>query len=123
MRYSEAAVGNQRFRHCQSPLIGNGVGFRPLDKIVHSDQEVSVSLVARWEGLCYINGYPFERSPDVLLLHLAPILGSGAATGCTGVTLRAPLLIVDSFPEPVVPLSDLIQVLADTQVTSRRSTM
>jgi hypothetical protein len=48
--YSKVAeeVGNQRFRHYRSLLVGNGVGFWPLGKIVHSDQEVSVSLVTLW---------------------------------------------------------------------------
>jgi hypothetical protein len=55
-------------QHCRSLLIRNGVGFRPLDNIVHSDQEVSASLVASWEGLCYVTGYPFERDPDVVLI-------------------------------------------------------
>jgi hypothetical protein len=94
-------------------LIGNGVGFRPLGKVVHSDQEVSVSLAALWEGLCCINGYSFERGP----MNLAPIPGSGAATGCTGVALPAPFLNIGSCLEPVVPLPDLIQSLVDTQVT------
>jgi hypothetical protein len=55
--------GNQRFRHCRSLLVGNDVGFGLLGKVVHSDQEVSVSFVALWEGPCYIDGYPFERKP------------------------------------------------------------
>jgi hypothetical protein len=66
LRYSEVAeVGNQCFHHCRSLLTGNGVGFRPLGKIVHSDQDVLVSLVASWEGPCYIDGYPFEQAPTL----------------------------------------------------------
>jgi hypothetical protein len=99
-------------------LIGNGVGFRSLGKTVHGDQEVSVSLVAPWEGPCYIGGYPFERGHDVVLMHLASHPGSEAATGCTGVALPAPLLSIVTCLEPVVPLPDLIQGLVDTQVTS-----
>jgi hypothetical protein len=34
-------------------LVGNDVGFWPLDKIVHSNQHVSVSLVAPQKGPCY----------------------------------------------------------------------
>jgi hypothetical protein len=88
--YSEAAdeVGNQIFRQFRSLLIENGIGFRALGKIVHSDQEVSVSLVAPWERPCYIDDYPFERSSDVVLVHLAPVPGPGATTGCTGVALH-----------------------------------
>jgi hypothetical protein len=76
-----------------------------------------VSLVAPWEGTCYIDGYPFERGPDIVLMHLTPIPGPGAATGCTGILLPAPLLNIASCLEPVVPLPDLIQGLDDTQVT------
>jgi hypothetical protein len=42
-------------------------------------------------------------------MHLAPIPGSGSASGCTGVTLLAPFLNIVSCLEPVVPLPDLIQ--------------
>jgi hypothetical protein len=90
-RYRETAeVDNQSFRHCRSLLAGNGVGFRPFGIIVKCGQEVSVSLVAPWEGPSYIDGYPFERSPDFVLMHLAPIPGLGAVTGCTVVALPAP---------------------------------
>jgi hypothetical protein len=53
-------------------------------------------------------------------MHLAPIPGSSAAINCTGVALTAPLLNIVSCLEPMVPLSELIQGLVDTQVTSRR---
>jgi hypothetical protein len=94
-RYSDAAeeVGNQRLRDCRSVLFGNGVGFRSRRKIVHSDQEVSVSLVTPWEETCSMDAYPLERDPDNVLIHLAPRPGSGAATGCTGVSPPAPLLL------------------------------
>lgn len=75
-------------------------------------------MAAPWEGPCYIDGYHFERGPEVVLMHLAPIPGSGAMTDYTGVTLLAPFLIIVSSLEPVVSLSDLIQGLLDTQVTS-----
>jgi hypothetical protein len=69
---------------------------------------VLVSMVAPWEGPCYIDGYPFERGPVIVLMHLALIPGLGAVTGCSGVTLPAPLLNIVSCLEPVVPLPDLI---------------
>jgi hypothetical protein len=61
------------YRHRRSLLVGNGVGFRPRGKIVHRDQKVSVSLVALWEGPCYIDGYHFEWDPDVVMMHLVLI--------------------------------------------------
>jgi hypothetical protein len=82
-----------------------------------------VSLVTPWEGPYYINGYTFEWGPNIALLPLAPIPSSGAASGCTGVTLPEPLLNIVSCLEPVVHLPDLIQGLVDTQVTSEQSTM
>jgi hypothetical protein len=98
-------------------LIENGIGFQPFCKIIHSDQEVSVSVVASWEWSCYIDGYPFRWGPDIVLMHLAKIPGSEAVTGCTGVTLPAPLPCIISCLEPVVPLRGLIQFLTDTQMT------
>jgi hypothetical protein len=56
--------------------------------------------------------------PEVVLMHLALIPGSGAATGCTGVALLAPLLNIVSCLLLVVPLLDIIQGLVDTQVTA-----
>jgi hypothetical protein len=94
-----------------------------LHKIVHNDHEVSVSFVDLWEGPCYINGYPFERGLNIVLTHLVPIPGSGAATDCTGVTLSATLLNIVSCLESVVPLLSLIQGLVDIQVTSWWPTM
>jgi hypothetical protein len=67
----------QRIRYCWSLLVGNGVGFQTLGKIACSDQEVTVSLVALWEGSCYIDGYPFEWGTHTVLMHLVPIPGSG----------------------------------------------
>jgi hypothetical protein len=55
---------------------------------------------------------------DTVLMHLAPIPGSGAMTGCTGVTLLAPSLNIIYFLELVVPLPDLILGLVDTKLTS-----
>jgi hypothetical protein len=82
-RYSEVAeeVGNLCFHPCRSLLIGNDVGFRLLRKIIHCHQEISVSLVTPSEGPCYIDGYPFERGTNVVLLHWDPIHGSGAGCG------------------------------------------
>jgi hypothetical protein len=51
-------------------------------------------------------------------MNLAPIPGSAAATGCTGVTLPATLLNIVSCLERFSSLPGLIQGLADTQVTS-----
>jgi hypothetical protein len=50
-------------------------------------------------------------------MYLAPIPGSGAATGCTNVTLLASLLNIISCLEPVVDLQCLIYGLVDNQVT------
>jgi hypothetical protein len=118
--YAEAAeeVGDQSFRYCRHFLIGNGVRFWPLGKVIHSDQEVSVSLVTSWEGPCSIDGYSFEWSPDIILVHLAMIPGSWSATGCTGVALSAPFLNISSHLEPVEFLPNLIQGFVVTQVTS-----
>jgi hypothetical protein len=78
---------------------------------------LSVSLVALGEGPCYIDGYPFEQSPNIVLVHLIMIPGSRATTGCTGVALSAPFLNIASCLESVVPLANLIQGFVDTQVT------
>jgi hypothetical protein len=94
-------VGNQRFRYWK-PLGWVWHRLPALGNIIHSDQEVSVSLVALCGGSCYINGYPFEQGPDVVLMHLVLIPGAGAATGCRGVALLAPLLDIISCLEPVV---------------------
>jgi hypothetical protein len=120
LRYSKAAeeAGNQRFCHCQSLLIANGVGVWPLGKTVHSNQKVSVSLVTPWEGPCYIDAYPFKWGPDVVPMHLATNPCSGAATGCIGVTLPALLLNIVSCLEPVVHLLVLTHGPVETQVTS-----
>jgi hypothetical protein len=120
-RYAEAAeeVGNQSFCYCRCFLIRNGLHFGPFGKIIHSDQEVSVSLVASREGPCYVNGYSFERSPDIILVHLAPIPGPRPTTGCTGVELSAQFLNICSRLEAVEYLSNLIQGFVNTQVTSR----
>jgi hypothetical protein len=75
-------------------------------------------LIALWEGPRYINGYLFEQGPEVVLIHLAPIPGSMAASGSIGVALAAPFLNIVSCLKPVVPLPDLIQGLIETQVTS-----
>jgi hypothetical protein len=54
---------------------------------MHSDLEVSVSLVAPRKGTCYIDAHLFERDPDFVLMHLALVsLGAvalvrGAAVG------------------------------------------
>jgi hypothetical protein len=65
----------------------------------------------------------FERGLDILLMHLAQIPGSGDATGRTGVALPAPHLNAVYCMVQIVLLPDLNEGLADTQVTSRRSTM
>jgi hypothetical protein len=58
-----------------------------------------------------------DGTPKILLMHLSPIPGSGAATGCTGVALPPPHLNIISYMEPVVPLPDLIHGLVYTHVT------
>lgn len=57
------------------------------------------------------------------VMHLALIPVPGAATGCTGVTLPALLLNIIHCLRPVAPLSDFIQGLLDTHITSWQSTM
>jgi hypothetical protein len=99
-------------------LVGNGVGFRPLSKIIHSDQEVSVPLVASWKGPSDVDDYPFERGTDVVLPHPAPVPGPGASTGCACVASSAPLLNVTLRLKPVVSSPDLIQGFVDTHVTA-----
>jgi hypothetical protein len=69
-------------------------------------------LVTPWEGW-YINGYPLEWGPDIVLMHLAPIPGSGSVTGYTGVARAAPLLSIISRLKPVVLLLDFILGLVD----------
>jgi hypothetical protein len=123
LRYSEVAevTGNQRFLCCRSLLVGNGAGFQPLYKIVHTDKEVLASLVTSWEGPCSLIAILSNGDPT-LYRCIWPITGLAATTGCTGVALLAPLLNIISSLE-VVPLSDHIQGLADIQVTSWWSTM
>jgi hypothetical protein len=91
------------FWHCRSLLVWNGIGFWPFHKLVHTQQEVLVSLIAPWEGPCYIDGYPFERGTDVVLMNLAQIPGSDTTTGCTGVALLAPLLNIVSCLDYAIP--------------------
>jgi hypothetical protein len=73
-------------------------------------------LVASWELPCYIDGYPFERGPNSVLVHVALNPGPWAPTGCTGVALWAQFLNIASCLEPEVPF-------VDTHVTSGRPTM
>jgi hypothetical protein len=89
--YAEAAeeVGDQRLCYCRRLLVWNGLYFRPLCIIVHSDQKVSIFFVASWTRPCYIDGDSLERSPYVVLVHLSPIPSPRAAAGCTGVTFRS----------------------------------
>jgi hypothetical protein len=54
-----------RFRHCRSLLVGNGIGFRPLGKVVHSDRGVSVSLVAPWDWPCYMTAILSNGAPTL----------------------------------------------------------
>jgi hypothetical protein len=95
--------------HCPSLLIGNGIGFRPLD------EEVSVSLMAPWEGPCYIDGYSFERGSRRYTDAFGPDSWFGDRTG----VLPAPLLKIFSCLESLVLLPDSILGIADTQVTWR----
>jgi hypothetical protein len=118
-RYTEAAeeVGDQSFRYCRRLLVRNGINFRPLGKVIHSDKHVSVPLAASWEEPCYIDGYSFERSPDIILVHLATIPGPRFATGCIDVALSAMFLNIGYRLEPAEPLPNRIQGFVDTQVT------
>lgn len=91
-RCSEAA---ELRNHCRNLLVRKGVGFRPLGKIVHSDQEVSISFVAPWEGPCHI-----VRGSVVVLVHLAPTSGSGAATSQHRVLPAASTTFAGPYSEP-----------------------
>jgi hypothetical protein len=119
-RYAEAAeeICDQSFSYHRCPLIGNGVHFRPLHKIIHCNQEVSVSLVTPREGPSYVDGHSLERSSHVILVHLAPIPGPRTMTGCTGITLPAPYLNVGLCLEPIESLSNLIRGFINIQMTS-----
>jgi hypothetical protein len=77
-------------------------------------------MVAPLEGSCHIDGYFFEWSPDIILVHFAPILGPGAATCRTDIALSAPSLHVAPCLEPVVPLQYLIQGFVNRAVQSAR---
>jgi hypothetical protein len=75
-----------------------GRRLRPLGEIVHSDQEISVSLVAEREGSSYIDSYSFEWGPNIALVHLATTPCPRAATSRTDVALSATYLDVHSLP-------------------------
>lgn len=70
-------------------LAGDFVGPRPPGEVVPSNHEVSVPLAAPTKGACYVDGYPLEQSPDVVLMHKPQTPGSRAATGCAGVAIPA----------------------------------
>jgi hypothetical protein len=74
-------------------------------------------LVSPWKVRSYIDGYPFEQGPEMVLMHLIPIRGLGSAIDCTGVALPASLLNISSCLEPLVPLLDFIQGFVVTKVT------
>jgi hypothetical protein len=66
---SRGTQNQQKFANSASATdetsIRNGIGFRPLGKIVHSDQEVLVSMVASWKG---------PATLMIILLNKTPIL-------------------------------------------------
>lgn len=105
-RYKTSCI--RRVGRSYSLLIGNGIGLWPLGITAHNDQAISVSLVSPWEIPCYNDSY---------------YLLNGAAIGCSGVALPAPLLNNVSCLNPTVPLLDLIQDPVDTHVTSWRFIM
>jgi hypothetical protein len=111
-------VGEWIFRYFCSLFIGNAINLRPLCKIIFSDQKLSVSLVVPWEWPCYIDGYLFERNPNIVLVHLASVPGPRVATGCTGVALSATFVNIASCLKSVEPLPKLIQGFVDTQMAS-----
>jgi hypothetical protein len=86
--------------------------------LIHSDQGVSDSLDATCEGPCYVNDYVFKRSPDIILVHLAPSSGPRVATGCRAVALWAPFLTIGSCFELVEFLSKFIQGFLNIQANS-----
>jgi hypothetical protein len=54
-------------------LVVKGVGFRRLGEIGHSDQQISLSLIAQREGSSFIDCYSFEWAPT-LYLCIWPLL-------------------------------------------------
>jgi hypothetical protein len=100
-----------------TPLAGNGVDLWPLGKVVHSNHNVLLSWVTLREGTCYIDGYPLEWGPDVLM-RKAQNPGLRATTGCAGVTVPALLINTLSCLDPVMSSSHLAQGLVETQVSS-----
>jgi hypothetical protein len=68
-------------------------------------------LVALEEEPSYIDGFPFERGPNVVLIHMAPIPGLGAAIDYTSVALSAPPLNVVSCLKPAVLYQNSFRVL------------
>jgi hypothetical protein len=63
-------------------------------EVVHGNQEVSSLPLALWEGSCDVDGDPFERCSDVILVHQVPAAGSGTLFHCTDVTQLVPSLDV-----------------------------
>jgi hypothetical protein len=118
--YSEAAeeVGNWVVCHCGRLLAWNGIGFWPLCKIIHSDEEVTVSLVDSWERACHIVAYHFICGHNIFLMNVNPIPGLGATTCSTNFALLAPSLNIASCLGPVAPLPNHISVSINPQATS-----
>jgi hypothetical protein len=71
-------------------MVGKRVFFRPIGEIVHSDQEISVSLVVQREASSYIDCYTFYWGPNILLVYLSPNPCPRDATFRTDVALLAP---------------------------------
>lgn len=69
----------------------------PLSKIVHSDQNISFSPWSLGgQGSVTSMAYPYEGDSEIVLMYLAPIPGSAAATGCTNVVMPAQFLNIVS---------------------------
>jgi hypothetical protein len=67
--------------------VGNVVGFLALYEIVHSNYKVILPSVALRERPIYVDGYPLNWNPDVVLIQQALTLGSQAMTGSTGIAV------------------------------------
>jgi hypothetical protein len=98
-------------------LVGKDIGYQPLGKIVHRDHEVSFPSSLHEKGPATLMAILSNRDPDIVLMHLAPIHGPGAATDYTGIALPPPPLNIVSCLEPVVSLLELSFTLLRERIT------
>jgi hypothetical protein len=75
-------------------------------------------LDAPWKGTCYIDGYPHELRPNILLEHFDPKSWCLGRDWLHRYRTFGTIFQYHLCQEPLVLLSNFIQVLFDTQVTS-----